>query len=133
MNYLLDTHTLLWALFEPNQLSKQARRIIKDSTNTIEVSSVSFWEISLKFALGKLEIPHTLPDELPAVTVELGFDIVEPSAHLMASFYRLPIESKHRDPFDRLLIWTAIQGQRGLISKDRRLSHYHTLGLQQIW
>lgn len=131
--YILDTHTLLWTLFEPSKLSPHARRVIKDTRNSIEVSSISFWEISIKFALGKLDLPGTQPDELPAATTGIGFEIVDPSAELMARFHRLPTDFKHRDPFDRLLIWTAIHRQRGLISKDRRMADYHSLGLEQIW
>ena len=133
MGYLLDTHGLLWVLFSPEKLSVKARKTIEDSQQSVGVSSVSFWEISIKSALGRLTLPKTSPEELPSVTRDLGLQIVDPSADLFASFYRLPLAAGHRDPFDRLLIWTALQRNLTLISKDRRMSEYSNQGLQLLW
>ncbi|EAZ90147.1 type II toxin-antitoxin system VapC family toxin [Crocosphaera chwakensis] len=57
MNYLLDTHTLLWWLDESSMLSIQATAIISNTQNIIFVSAISAWEISIKKSLGKLEAP----------------------------------------------------------------------------
>jgi len=54
MNLLLDTHGFLWSLFSPDKLSKEVLREIKSPDNDVAVSVVTFWEISLKYALGKL-------------------------------------------------------------------------------
>jgi PIN domain nuclease of toxin-antitoxin system len=54
MNCLLDTHTFLWAAMYPEKLSRQARVTILDAVNDIQVSIVTFWEVSLKYALGKI-------------------------------------------------------------------------------
>jgi PIN domain nuclease of toxin-antitoxin system len=56
MNCLLDTHTFLWAAMRPEQLSRHARVAILDAANDIHVSVVTFWEVSLKFVLGKIEL-----------------------------------------------------------------------------
>jgi len=48
MKFLLDTHTLLWTVFEPDKLSAEAQEIIVDQNNIIGVSLVSLWEISIK-------------------------------------------------------------------------------------
>ncbi len=133
MGYLLDTHGLLWVLFSPKKLSVKARKTIEDSQQSVGVSSVSFWEISIKSALERLTLPKTLPEELPAATRDLGLQIIDPSADLFASFHRLPLAEGHRDPFDRLLIWTALQRNLTLISKDRRMSEYSNQGLQLLW
>ena len=53
MRFLLDTHSFLWTLFSPDKLSKRARTSILDPENEVFVTVVSFWEISLKYALGK--------------------------------------------------------------------------------
>lgn len=53
--YLLDTHTLLWALFKEDSLSVNAKKVIMDD-NDIFVSIVSLWEIAIKQSIGKLEI-----------------------------------------------------------------------------
>jgi len=54
MNLLLDSHGFLWSLFSPDKLSKAVYYEIKSPDNDVAVSVVTFWEISLKYALGKL-------------------------------------------------------------------------------
>jgi PIN domain nuclease of toxin-antitoxin system len=49
-----------------------------------------------------------------------------------AGFYRLP-RLTHKDPFDRLLIWQAIQRKLILIGKDRALKAYGDLDLKTLW
>jgi PIN domain nuclease of toxin-antitoxin system len=56
MNYLLDSHSFIWSITDTNKLSSIARREITDANNQIFVSAVSFWEIALKSAMGKLTI-----------------------------------------------------------------------------
>ncbi|MCJ7683137.1 MAG: type II toxin-antitoxin system VapC family toxin, partial [Desulfobacteraceae bacterium] len=58
MNLLLDTHVLLWWLNGHPTLSKKARAAIADGKNLVFVSAVVVWEIRIKTALGKLEIPR---------------------------------------------------------------------------
>ena len=132
MDYLLDTHSFLWAAFEPKKLSNSARAFITQPENRIVVSSITFWEISLKSALGKLELVNCLPDELPDVATQMGFELVELEADVAASFYRLP-RQPHKDPFDRMIIWQAIQKRFVLISKDRAFSTYSEYGLKTAW
>ncbi len=54
MSYLVDTHTLIWAVCSPGKLSPEVRLLLKNPNENILVSPVSFWEISLKYSLGKL-------------------------------------------------------------------------------
>lgn len=70
--WLLDTHALLRALLEPVKLGRKTRTILKDPANEIPVSPTSYWEISLKFGLGKLALPETDPSEIPAAAHQLG-------------------------------------------------------------
>ena len=56
MKLLLDTHTFLWALSEPNRLSKKQIAAMEDPTNKVYVSSISITEIAIKASLGKLEL-----------------------------------------------------------------------------
>src|SRR3989344_1459233 len=122
MNYLLDTSTLLWSLFSPKQLSKKARIILLNKHNAIYVSAISFWEISLKYSLGKLDLPNVEPQELLNVSKQSGFQILSLKADIVASFHQLP--RAHKDPFDRMLVWQAIQSNYTLISKDKEMRKY---------
>lgn len=132
MDYLLDTHSFLWTVFEPKKLSKSARAFITQPENRVIVSSITFWEISLKSALGKLKLVNCLPDKLPEIASQMGFELMHLEAGVAASFYRLP-RQPHRDPFDRMIIWLAIQKRFTLISKAQAFSAYSEYGLQTAW
>jgi PIN domain nuclease of toxin-antitoxin system len=133
MTWLVDTHTLLWALFEPGKLGRQALRLLRDPSKEIQVSPLSYWEISLKYSLGKLTLPGTQPGEIPQACRDMGLQESPLSGTLLSSYHRLPFQQDHRDPFDRMLIWQAIQGGHILISKDRRLNAYIPAGLKHVW
>jgi PIN domain nuclease of toxin-antitoxin system len=132
MNYLLDTHTFIWAISERAKLSTKARQTIDNTDNSIFVSTISFWEISLKFSVGKLRIKGSLPEELPELSLKTGFQVISLLPDESASHYKL-ILTDHKDPFDRMLIWQAIQRKLIFISKDDRLEQYKIAGLKTLW
>jgi PIN domain nuclease of toxin-antitoxin system len=76
MNCLIDSHVFLWAIFSPERLSRRATEIILNPDSTVAVSVVTFWELSLKFALGKLELNGVTPDLFPGAAKDAGFDIL---------------------------------------------------------
>ena len=47
MNYLLDTHTAMWALGDKSKLSEKAKSIIDDVSLALCVSIISAWEIAI--------------------------------------------------------------------------------------
>ena len=61
MKYLVDTHIFLWAIISPEKLSEKVQTILLDSNNTIIVSSITLWEISLKYGSGKLLLGKIQP------------------------------------------------------------------------
>jgi PIN domain nuclease of toxin-antitoxin system len=132
MNYLLDTHTFLWSALQTERLSKKVRTLLLDNRNTVYVSSVSFWEISLKYGIGKIELKNLHPDELPTAAQEMGFDILDVDYREAASFHKLPRQN-HKDPFDRMIVWQAIHNDLVLVSKDKSMSDYRQYGLEMIW
>ncbi len=132
MKYLIDTHVLLWVLFEPTRISAHARRIIENPESDVHVSALSFWEIALKFQIGKLELKNCVPDDLPLQTERMGIQILPMDAGLLSSSYHLPLD-KHKDPFDRLLAWHAIQKGLILITKDKAFDEYLSAGLKTGW
>lgn len=118
MKYLLDTHALLWTIFEPDKLSPEAQEIILDRDNIICVSLISLWEISIKQSIGRLDIP----EEFFEVVKTGGFEIL-PLTMLQIEQYRtLPLH--HRDPFDRMLVVQAQQQKLILITRDSEISKY---------
>ena len=132
MNYLLDTHTFLWAAFSPARLGARAKKEIRSAESGICLSTISFWEISLKFALGKIELKNCKPDDMPGIAAQMHIEIIQPTAQETASFYQLP-KVKHKDPFVRMIIWQAIQQPLVLISKDANFPEYREFGLKVLW
>ncbi len=133
MKLLLDTHALLWAIIAPEQLSPTARAAITDPGTQVAVSAVSFWEIAIKSALGKLTLNGTTPEALVDAAQQQGFDLLPLDPRLAASFTKLPIDPQHRDPFDRMLIWQAISLGSTLVSRDRKISSNQQTGLSVLW
>lgn len=118
MNYLLDTHALLWWLTEPQKLSEKAQEIIRNRTNLIYVSSASIWEMAIKKSIGKLTLPHNL---LATVTAEFfKFLPILPEEALGVA----DLPSLHADPFDRLLIIQAKLHDLVLITNDTKITEY---------
>jgi PIN domain nuclease of toxin-antitoxin system len=63
MNYLADTHVLLWSFVEPGRLTENIRRILLDEDNNIHYSPINLWEISIKYGLKKLRLENLTPEE----------------------------------------------------------------------
>ena len=118
MKFLLDTHTLLWAIFEPEKLSTEAKKIISDQNNIICVSLISLWEISIKQNIGRLEIPKDFFE----VVATGGFEILSLTIDQIKQYRTLPLH--HRDPFDRMLVVQARQQKLILITRDSEISKY---------
>lgn len=112
MTLLLDTHVLRWWLRDPNQLSKPAREAVVDGENTVYISAAVVWEIAIKKALGKLQVPDDLEAAMAANRF-LPLPITVPHALAVQS-----LPSIHRDPFDRMLVAQAKHEGFKLVSRD---------------
>jgi PIN domain nuclease of toxin-antitoxin system len=118
MRVLLDTHALIWALEGSPRLSKTAREVIEDATNEVLVSVVSAWEIAIKKALGRLDVPDNLieaADEAGFVRRPLGFAEVR-------RLESLPLH--HTDPFDRMLVAHALEAGAAVVTRDPLVARY---------
>jgi PIN domain nuclease of toxin-antitoxin system len=115
-----------------SKLSNNCLEILKNKKNTIFVSTISFWEISLKHSLNKLEILRLMPDALPELVIEAGYELLPLLPEDVANYHQLDA-AWHRDPFDRMLIWQAIQKNIILISKDENINKYQSAGLKVVW
>ncbi len=132
MNYLLDTHTFIWCVLDPDKLPGGVVNVIKDSSNNICVSAVTFWEISLKFSLKKLDLQGTSPDKFPSLSIQTGFKNIPLLADECATYHKLKV-IEHKDPFDRILIWQAINQNLIFVSKDANAAVYIKEGLSIFW
>ena len=131
MNYLLDTHYMLWALTDTGKLSKKIRDEITHPDNRILISTISFWEISLKVSIGKLELVGFSPEDLPEACIQMGFEIVPLGTGESSSYHHLRA-THHKDPFYRMLIWLAMHHDYTLISADNHVKKYTSEGLKLL-
>jgi len=119
---LLDTCTFLWITSDASELSMNARKIFREPDNRIYLSSVSAWEIAVKYALGKLPLP-----EKPSVFVpeqrELHY-IESLPLYERESLRSDELPQLHRDPFDRMLICQAIEDDLILLTPDPMIRQY---------
>ncbi len=132
MNFLLDTHVFLWATFEPEKLPKKLKTTILNPESATHISIITFWEISLKFSLGKIDLKGIFPDELPKIANRDGFEILDLNIDMVSSFYKLP-KLSNKDPFDRMLAWQAISKDYTLLTKDADFKSYNNYGLKTVW
>lgn len=118
MNYLLDTHVILWWLTDPKSISLKARKVISDKEERIYISSASCWEMAIKKGIGRLKFPTNI---LEILTGE-GFEIIPITANESLSVSDLPLI--HQDPFDRILIVQAKLNDMILITRDETIMQY---------
>ena len=133
MIYLLDTHTFIWATLNSGKLSKKSREIIFNKTNEICVSTVSFWEISLKSGIKKYSFKNVNILDFPKYARKMDFNIIDMQENEAITFNKLSLKNNHKDPFDRMLIWQAITKNMTIISKDELFEQYKKDGLKIIW
>ena len=119
--YLLDTHVLLWMQDDNIALSSTARKILEDTTNQLYISIVSLWEVVIKQSLGKLHLDYSLNELINSCDTN-NIIILPIDYGSLKALKLLPFI--HRDPFDRIIIATAMELDLNLISNDEILKKY---------
>ena len=124
MNFLLDTHILIWAAISPHKISSELASLLSDPSNHLYFSSASIWEISIKESLEKSDFKVS-SKKLYDGLIENGYKEIKVSALHAMEVIKLPFI--HRDPFDRILVATAIWENMSMLTNDSKLSPYHSL------
>jgi len=127
MPMLLDTHTAIWFFNGSSNLSETAKQTILDPSNRINVSIVSIWELAVKINVGKLTFSGGVAGFLKLIDSN-GFRLLDIAPRHLLELERLPLH--HRDPFDRILVATAISERMSFITADGSMSLY---SLQCVW
>lgn len=129
---VLDTHTWIWLVGEPDQLSGAARDAI-DGAETLGVSAISTWEIATKERRGRLRLDrpvHVWRRQALAVADVEELPVTGPIALRAGAF----ADGIPGDPADRLIAATALDHGAALVTKDGRLQGTAaTIGLRWIW
>jgi PIN domain nuclease of toxin-antitoxin system len=125
---LVDTHALLWWLFDDPKLSSAARSAIVAPDNEIVVSAASAWEIATKHRLGRLPHAGDVPDRLPDYLRRSRFSVLHISLEHALAAGALP--GPHKDPFDRMLVAQARIENLAIATIDRVFQDY---GVAVVW
>jgi len=128
MRVLLDTHALLWWLFDDRRLSDRARQAMEDGANDVLVSSASGWEIMTKHRLGKLPHAGEAVKDLRGAMQRAGFEPLSISLEHAIEAGRLA--SAHRDPFDRMLAAQSRLERAPLVTDD---PVFRSLSVATLW
>lgn len=125
---LVDTHALLWFVFDAPDLSETAAATLSDPQVEKVLSVASLWEIGIKVGLGKLSLGMSYERFVGDFVVNrevslLGLDV----GHLIRNS-ELPFH--HRDPFDRLLAAQALVENLVLVTRDPSFVPY---GVRTLW
>lgn len=119
MRLLLDTHIALWWPMGSRLLGAKARDLIMAGNAELFISAASWWELSIKRSLGRIDIDLAATRQAleirQVVMLSVNFDHAEAAASLP------PL---HRDPFDRMLVAQAVSEQLVLLTRDSQLASY---------
>lgn len=122
MRFLIDTQSWLWMQTTPERLNNETIALISDPATELLLSAASSWEISIKYALGKLPLPVApadyVPDRMRSSGVE-GLPVTHTHALRVAT-----LAHHHRDPFDRVLVAQAQLERLTVLTSDRAFEPY---------
>jgi PIN domain nuclease of toxin-antitoxin system len=122
MKYLLDTHMVLWIAEDSPRISEAVRSRLTDKTSEKYVSVASAWEVALKLGTGKLQVEGGLQKYFEIID-DYGFATLALEREYLQQMLKLP--EHHKDPFDRLLVATAITENMVLVTADQNIQKYN--------
>jgi len=126
LRLLLDTHVALWALTDDPRLSQRARALIADPENDVLVSAASVWEVAIKHALGRGDMPISGDQALDWFR-QAGYQLLPIAPEHAAAVEHLP--DHHRDPFDRMLVAQATAEPLRLLTHDPLVLRYGDMAI----
>jgi PIN domain nuclease of toxin-antitoxin system len=129
MTLLLDTCTLLWMTFDPSRLSPAAAAALNHPASRPHVSALAAWEIGIKLVKDKLGLPQPVSQWFPGVVARYRLVALPISSHAAAASTELP--PIHADPFDRVLIATALEHGLRIVTSDQIIPTYP--GIRTLW
>ncbi|MEC3879737.1 type II toxin-antitoxin system VapC family toxin [Parapedobacter flavus] len=124
MEILLDTQILIWFQLNHPNLKDATTELITDRKNTIYVSDISLYEITIKQTIGKLSDFAIDISDIITVGKEDGFNFIPLSHETIATYADVPLHDNHRDPFDRMIIATAKAHGLAIVSTDEKFEWY---------
>jgi len=125
--YLLDTHCLIWFQENNNRIPNQIMNEIQNGNNVVLFSQISLFEISIKQKVGKLPNFNADVEEIYEQAIKDNFTYLSIQNEHIFKYNNIPLLENHRDPFDRLLLATALVEDATILSADEKLHQYQNL------
>lgn len=126
MNYLLDTHIIIWALTNSKSISDEVRKIILDRNNNIFFSAISPWEVEIKHQ--KHADFKLTGNQLMFLCDQAYYNFLPISEKHIAELEKIKkIDDNviHNDPFDKMLLAQAKAEDMLLITHDKKMLYYN--------
>ena len=117
---LLDTHVLLWLMSDNPRLAQDVRKMIERSWSEGEAgaSAISFWEMAMSQQKGRLRIMVEI-GQVRENFLRQGLKEIAVSGEIGIRAVSLP--DFHKDPADRLIVATALEGDHRLVTADGKI------------
>jgi PIN domain nuclease of toxin-antitoxin system len=126
MRFIIDTHVFIWFSLNDSRLPTRLRQMLK-SADQLYLSAASAWEMSIKFALGKLDVYVPIDEFIPKSLTLGSIDLLDTNLDHIIHVSKL---LHHRDPFDRMLIAQCLIEKIPIVSADATFDAY---GVERIW
>ncbi len=123
-NLLVDTQILIWIQTDSDRLSNSARELLINPFVSKWVSEVSLLEIAIKKRIKKLNDFKLSISEYTEQVQADGFKLAPIHNKHINQYELLPLFDEHRDPFDRLILATALHENWAVLSADPKFTLY---------
>ncbi|MDR0868288.1 MAG: type II toxin-antitoxin system VapC family toxin [Planctomycetota bacterium] len=122
--FLLDTNTVLYALFDPQELDRVSSAIFARHVDDFFVSTASVREIIHLHKRGRIKPRVKLTAEILAMCEKMGFKWLPVNREHLRAYAEMTVAPHHNDPNDHIIIAQAIVEQMTLISSDNQFDFY---------
>ena len=131
MKVLLDTNVLLWLLYDDKKkVSPEIRKLINDDSTKLYVSICSIWEVEIKH----LKKPELMPidgDKLFEALTDTDVQVLNVKYAYINQLKKIAEEKIHYDPFDQMLIASAISEDLTIVTSDSQIVKYNLVNVIQ--
>lgn len=126
MRLLIDTQVFIWLINEDTRLGSATLEALQDTSNEVFISYFSFFEMTIKASVGKLNFDSSVMDDLP----KMGIELISPSNAALQKYAIFKPDNK--DPFDNILATVAITEKCIFITSDPKILALSVRGLSLL-
>lgn len=122
---VLDTHIWFWFIDQEFERFPASWKTQIETSSRVGVSPVSCYEIALANSKGRLELPCTVDNWFKEALEPSGIELFPLNDNI--AFQAVNLSPIHKDPFDRMIIATALSYGAQLASVDKLFAEYAEL------